>query len=113
MENTWKPKTTYFIKLHKIKLLEILDEIIVSAFDYNPDIEWKLEDVARGIKYLANDEVAINVQISNSSHTKEQWVAGWIDTEDFDLAKYYFQVSEFLSEEEYNALITLESNIII
>ena len=117
MAGTWTPKTNYFIKLPKVRLMEVLDEIIVSIIGYDPTKVWTLSDVCRGIKYLSKNEIAINIQICNSawidvklqdgSRINARGVMNYINQEDFDLAKYYFQVDEFLTQSEYDLLINV------
>jgi len=111
----YTPNTNYYIKLPVIKLQEILDDMLVDIIGYNPEREWKLEDVCRSLKYLADDEVAINIQISNPQWTEHKLkdgsvinargVIGYIDEQDFALAEYYFQTDIFLTQSEYNNLI--------
>lgn len=84
--------------------MERLDDMLVNIMGYDPEREWVLEDVARCIKYLPNNEVAIDVQISNNIGIDTQRVEDYITTEDFDLVLYMFQVTELMSEEEYKAL---------
>lgn len=110
MESIWKPKTRYFIKLPIEKMKERLDAILVEIMGYDPDKEWILEDVARCVKYLPNNEVAIDIQIRHKSLIESEGVMDWIDSEDFDLAKYMFQVDGFMSKEDYKSLNSININ---
>jgi len=104
MTGIWTNNTRYFIKLPQGALLERLGVMLVEIMGYDSETEWELKDVARCIKYLENNEVAIDIQISNSAYINEGAVLSTIDSEMFDLAKYYFQVNEFLTIEEYREL---------
>ena len=101
MTDTWKEKTNYYLEHTKDKLQEILNEQLVQIMGYDADLTWTFEDACFGLKYLANGNVACNIQLSNSAHVKEKCVLSWIDEQSFDLAKYMYQVDEFKTKEEY------------
>jgi hypothetical protein len=117
MISIWKPKTYYFIKLPVEKLLERLDVMLVDIMGYDPETEWVLEDVARGVKYLANNEMAIGIQINSATSTRDtkrlgintRGVDKYITSQFFDLAKYMLQVDKFLTEDEYLKLESIEN----
>jgi len=111
MTGTWTPKSKYYTIIDVDQLQEILDSILVQIVGYDTDIEWKLEDVCRSHKYLEDNKVAISVQISNPSYTNERVVLDFMTEQDFDLAKYYFQVDEFLTLEEYRELTDININL--
>lgn len=100
MIGTWTPNTNYFTIIELDDLQEILDEMLVAIVRYDPKIEWRLGDVCRNVKYLADNKVAINIQISNPAYTNEEAVLDYINEQDFDLAKYYLQKEKFLTQEE-------------
>lgn len=122
MESIWKPNTNYYIKLNVIQLQEILDDTIVNIVGYDPSKKWLLGDVCRGINHLENDEVAINIQVCNPQWTNVELKNGsvinalgvldYINTQDFDLAKYYFKVDKFLTQNEYDNLINIDKSLI-
>ena len=104
MISEWTPKTDYFIKLPVARLQEVLDDVLVSIMGYDPEITYTFEDVCRSIKYLPNDEIAVGIQLRNAGYIKESAVLDYIDEESFQLAKYMYEVEEFLTKEEYLAL---------
>jgi len=111
MTDIWTQKSKYYTIIGVDKLQEILDSILVQIVGYDPDIEWKLKDVCRNHKYIEGNKVAISIQISNPAYTNERCVMDFMTSQDFDLAKYYFQVDEFLTLKEYMELIPIEIEI--
>lgn len=109
MTGEWKEKTHYFTVIEETQLQEVLDEMLVDIVGYDKEDVWILEDVCRHLKYLENSNVAINIQISNPAYVHEGAVLDFVNQEDFDLAKYYFQTNEFLTQEEYNALADINA----
>ena len=108
----WKPNTNYYIELSKDRLKEVIDTMLVKIMGYDAEQEWKLEDVCHNLKYLANGNIACNIQLRNSNYMKSNNVLDYIDSEYFDLAKYYYQTDTFLTEKEYRDLKPLETLII-
>ena len=119
--NKWTPKTNYYVELNQGQLKQVLGEVLEDIMKYNPrkdGQEWILEYCMRGVKYLAGNKVAISIQITNAAYVEYEMTDGkyenimdvitWIDEEDFELAKYMFNVEEFLSEEEYKELESIE-----
>lgn len=108
MTGIWKPNSKYYTIIDVDQLQEVLESILVQIVGYDSNREWKLEDVCRSHKYLADNKVAISIQVSNPAYTNEGVVLDLMTSEDFDLAKYYFQKEEFLTLEEYRNLVTIE-----
>lgn len=118
MISEWKPQSNYYIILPKEALNEVIDEQLVDIVGYKKDKVWTLgatNGVCMHTKFIENDKVAINIQTCNPNFTDVELKDGttinafstqsWIDSEDFDLAKYYFQTNEFLTQEEYDVLV--------
>jgi hypothetical protein len=122
----WTPNTNYFIELPKDTLKEILDVMLVDIMGYNPtteledgtivkdnETEWTFEQVCHNLKYLENGNIACNIQLRNANEIDNDNVLTHIDSEYFDLAVYYYQTDTFLTEEQYRALVPLETEILI
>lgn len=122
MESIWKPKTKYYIKLNLGQLKQVLGEMLEGIVKYKPrkdGLPWTLEKAMRHAKYITGNKVIISIQITNTGYVEytitngeiinTEYVLDFIDSEDFDLAKYFFEVDEFMTKAEYDLEESIES----
>ena len=106
MENIWKEKTSYFVKLPKVVLQQILDDNLVQLLGYPEKEEgYTFEDATFQLKYLTNDEIICGIQLRNAAHLKEKCVKDYITEDDFGRAKSVYGQNSFYTIDEYKAYV--------
>lgn len=95
---------TYFIEVPEQVLNTTLPDSVKEKFGYPLDEVFYLGDCVNKKKQLLNGNWAISIQICRYSEFNSKSVYGKITEGDFNLAKEQFQVTEFLTLAEYQAL---------
>ena len=109
MISVYKKKTSYYIELSKSRLQEVLDDNLVQMMGYpHKEGGYTFEEACFQLKYLANGNVAVGIQLVNVEHFNNKCVVDYITKEGFNLAKQMYKVTKFLTQKEYNNLEQLQ-----